>query len=96
MPRSDRLGVAEALHQILAARPWLAALERQVVATLSTKPLVLVWDTKDVMFPPAAMVPHWQRDFPDTVEHPLDQASHFFQEDAGPRIVQAITDRFPA
>jgi haloalkane dehalogenase len=90
-----RPAVAEAPHQILAARPWLTALEQQVLATLTTKPLLLTWGTKDPMFPHAAMVPRWVRDFPDTVEHPLDEASHFFQEDAGPQIVEAIGDRFP-
>ncbi|MCH9729899.1 MAG: haloalkane dehalogenase [Actinomycetia bacterium] len=89
-----RKGVAELPKQILAARPLLERLARDVPATLGDKPALFVWGMKDFAFKAAQILPRMQATFPDNVVVELPGASHFIQEDAPDQIAAAIIDRF--
>lgn len=89
-----RRGVAEMPKQILAARPLLARLAREVPAKLGAKPALLVWGMKDFAFRPGPMIPRMRETFPDHVLVELPGAKHFIQEDAPDQIAGAIAERF--
>ena len=89
-----RLGVAEMPKQILAARPLLARLAREVPAKLGAKPALLVWGMKDFAFRPGPMIPRMRTTFPDHILVELPNAKHFIQEDAPDQIAAAIIERF--
>jgi haloalkane dehalogenase len=80
--------------QILAARPLLERLARDVPAQLGAKPALLVWGMKDVAFRPKAFLPKMRATFPDHVLVELPSAKHYIQEDAPDQIAEAITQRF--
>ncbi|MDI3315785.1 MAG: haloalkane dehalogenase [Mycobacterium sp.] len=90
----ERLGVARMPKEILAARPLLERLAREVLAALGDKPALLVWGMKDPAFRPAAMIPRIRAAFPDHVLVELADAKHFIQEDAPEAIAGAIARRF--
>lgn len=89
-----RIGVAELPKQILAARPLLQRLARDVPATLAAKPALFVWGMKDFAFRPAQTIPRMRATFPDHQLVELPEANHFIQEDAPDQITAAIIDRF--
>jgi haloalkane dehalogenase len=89
-----RAGVARFPKEILAARPLLDRLARDVPAKLGSKPALLVWGMKDFAFRPGPNVPRMRAAFPDHVLVELPDARHFIQEDAPGRITEAIIDRF--
>jgi haloalkane dehalogenase len=89
-----RRGVAEMPRQILAARPLLEQLARDVPARLASKPALFVWGMKDFAFKPKRMLPRMQATFPDHVLVELPNAKHYIQEDAPDEIADAITTRF--
>jgi haloalkane dehalogenase len=89
-----RKGVAEMPRQILAARPLLQRLARDVPARLGTKPALLVWGMKDFAFRPRRLLPRMQATFPGNVTIELPHAKHYIQEDAPEEIAQAIIKRF--
>jgi haloalkane dehalogenase len=90
----DRAGVARMPREILAARPLLGRLAREVPAKLGAKPALLVWGMKDFAFRPGPTIPRMRAAFPDHVLVELPNAKHFIQEDAPDQIAQAITERF--
>ncbi|WP_072689856.1 haloalkane dehalogenase [Rhodococcus marinonascens] len=92
--RDARRGVAEMPKQLLAARPMLERLSRDVPTLLGTKPALIVWGMKDFAFKPKHMIPRVQAAFPDHVLVELPDAKHFSQEDAPDRIADAIVQRF--
>jgi haloalkane dehalogenase len=89
-----RRGVAEMPKQILAARPMLERLSREVPARLGTKPALLVWGMKDLAFRPKPILPRMRSTFPDHVVVELPAAKHYIQEDAPDEIAEAIVKRF--
>ncbi|HUH72275.1 MAG TPA: haloalkane dehalogenase [Mycobacterium sp.] len=89
-----RKGVAEMPKQLLAARPLLARLAREVPAKLGGKPALLVWGMKDFAFRPGPTIPRIRATFPDHVLVELPRAKHFIQEDAPDEIAEAIIERF--
>lgn len=91
---ADRVGVARMPKEILAARPLLERLAREVPAKLGSKPALVVWGMKDPGFRPGSMIPRMRSAFPDHVVVELAGAKHFIQEDAPDRIAAAIIDRF--
>jgi haloalkane dehalogenase len=91
-----RAGVARMPKEILAARPLLERLSREVPARLGAKPALLVWGMKDFAFKPDRTLPRMRETFQDHVLVELPDANHFIQEDAPERIVDAIRDRFGA
>lgn len=91
---ADRAGVARMPKEILAARPLLERLAREVPAKLGSKPALVVWGMKDLAFRPGPMIPRMRRVFPDHVVVELPGANHFIQEDAPVPIATAIVERF--
>jgi haloalkane dehalogenase len=89
-----RKGVAEMPKQLLAARPLLERLGREVPAKLGAKPALFVWGMKDFAFGPGPTIPRMRATFPDHVLVELPTAKHFIQEDAPDQIAAAIIDRF--
>lgn len=89
-----RVGVARMPKELLAARPLLERLARDVPAALGSKSALFVWGMKDFAFRPGRMIPRLRETFPDHVVVELPNANHFIQEDAPGRIAEAIIDRF--
>jgi haloalkane dehalogenase len=89
-----RKGVAEMPGQILAARPLLERLARDVPATLGAKPALLVWGMKDFAFRHRTLLPRMQGIFSANVTVELPHARHYIQEDGPEEIAQAITEHF--
>jgi haloalkane dehalogenase len=89
-----RKGVAQMPREILAARPLLERLGREVPAELSAKPALLIWGMKDFAFRPGPSLPRVRAAFPDHVLVELATAKHFIQEDAPQTIAAAIIERF--
>lgn len=52
-------------------------------------PVLLVWGMQDPVLPPAVLR-MWQELYPHATTHELEEASHFLQEDAPDRVIQAI------
>jgi haloalkane dehalogenase len=89
-----RAGVARMPKEILAARPLLDRLAREVPDKLGGKPALLVWGMKDVAFRPGPNIPRMRTAFPDHVLVELPDAKHYIQEDAPELISEAIIARF--
>jgi haloalkane dehalogenase len=89
-----RAGVARFPKEILAARPLLERLSRDVPAKLGSKSTLLVWGMKDFAFRSGPNIPRMRATFPDHVLVELPDAKHYIQEDAPDRISEAIIDRF--
>jgi haloalkane dehalogenase len=89
-----RAGVARFPKEILAARPLLERLARDVPAKLGSKPTLLVWGMKDIAFRPGPNIPRMRSTFADHILVELPDAKHYIQEDAPDRISEAIIDRF--
>jgi len=75
-------------HEILASRPFLAAIEREL-PKLSQRPALLVWPTRDIAFRDPERR-RWEEIFPDHTTVTLTGAGHYIQEDAGEEIIDAI------
>lgn len=89
-----RKGIAEMPKQILAARPLLQRLARDVPAMLGSKPALLVWGMKDFAFRPSPFLPRMKATFLNNLTVELPHAKHYIQEDAPEEIAQAIGQRF--
>jgi haloalkane dehalogenase len=87
-PRSRR-PTAVFPREILASRPFLAAVEEGLSA-LRGRPALIVWPTKDVAFG-ARERRRWEGLFPDHRTVLLEGAGHYIQEDAADEIVRAIS-----
>ena len=77
-------------REILGSRPFLAQVERGLVA-LRDRPALLVWPTCDVAFRERERR-RWEAAFPDHRTVLLHGAGHYIQEDAPDAIVAAIRD----
>jgi haloalkane dehalogenase len=89
-----RVGVARMPKEILAARPLLERLHREVPDKLGAKPALFVWGMKDFAFKPGPNLPRMKAAFSDHVLVELPSAKHYIQEDAPDRIAEAIVERF--
>jgi haloalkane dehalogenase len=89
-----RAGVARMPKEILAARPLLEKLARDVPDKLGAKPTLLVWGMKDFAFKPGPNIPRMRTTFSDHVLVELPDAKHYIQEDAPDKISGAIVERF--
>jgi haloalkane dehalogenase len=81
-------------HPILAARPFLADVERRL-PVLRDRPALLVWPTADVAFRTPERR-RWEDVFPRHRTVLLQGAGHYIQEDAPAEIVAAIREWAPA
>jgi haloalkane dehalogenase len=75
-------------REILRSRPFLAEIERGLVS-LSDRPALLVWPTKDIAFREPERK-RWEQLFPNHRTVILEGAGHYIQEDAPEEIVRAI------
>jgi haloalkane dehalogenase len=89
-----RAGIARMPKEILAARPLLERLAREVPDKLGAKPALLVCGMKDFAFRPGPNLPRMRATFGDHVLVELPHAKHYIQEDAPEQITDAIRDRF--
>jgi haloalkane dehalogenase len=85
---ASRVPTAVFPRQILAARPFLAEVERGLAA-LRDRPALLVWPTRDVAFRERERK-RWEELFPEHRTVLLEGAGHYIQEDAPEEIVAAI------
>jgi len=94
VPTPDsRKGIAVFPKEIRAAKPWMAELEQRVKATLSNKPMVLVWGMKDPAFR-SNFLERWEAAFPQAKVIRLEMAGHYIQEDAPEQIVDGIAGAY--
>jgi haloalkane dehalogenase len=75
-------------REILAARPFLAEVERGLPALRDRRALI-VWPTKDVAFGERERL-RWEGVFPEHRTVILEGAGHYIQEDAPEEIIAAI------
>lgn len=75
-------------REILASRPFLAAVEREL-PKLGRRPALIVWPTKDIAFRDPERR-RWEEIFPDHTTATLTGAGHYIQEDAAEEIIDAI------
>jgi haloalkane dehalogenase len=75
-------------REILASRPFLAEIERDL-PKLSDRPALIVWPTKDVAFREPERK-RWEELFPNHRTVILEGVGHYIQEDAADEIVEAI------
>jgi haloalkane dehalogenase len=75
-------------REILASRPFLGAIERDL-PRLRDRPALLVWPTKDIAFREPERQ-RWEDVFPNHQTVMLEGAGHYIQEDAADEIVTAI------
>ena len=85
---ASRRPVAVFPHEILAARPFLAEVERGLAA-LRDRPALIVWPTKDVAFREPERR-RWEALFGDHRTVLIEGAGHYVQEDAPEEIVAAV------
>jgi haloalkane dehalogenase len=88
-----RVGTAAFPREILAARTFLAELERLVPERLGEKPTLITWGMKDWGFREAERE-RMRSAFRNHTFIALANASHFIQEDAPGQIAEAITQHF--
>ncbi len=75
--------------QIRKARSWLAEIEAKL-PMLSDVPTHILWGTKDSGAFPLEEMEKWQRYLTMNETEPLDDASHYVQEDRPDRVVASI------
>ena len=80
-------------RELLAARPFLAEVERGLPA-LADRPALILWPTRDVAFRGRERR-RWEQLFPDHRTVTLQGAGHYVQEDAPDEIVAAVRDWMP-
>ena len=77
-------------REILRSRPFLAETER-ALPTLSDRPALLVWPTRDIAFTERELR-RWEQMFPNHRTVILEGAGHYIQEDAPEEIIEAIRE----
>lgn len=85
-----RAGVAEFARQLVGAEGWLRQLRRDVVESLTEKPLLLTWGVDDPAFRPSLM-DRFRAEFRNVRTVPLD-ARHFIQEDSPAEMAAALEE----
>ena len=77
-------------REILGSRPFLAEIERGL-PSLSGRPALIVWPTKDVAFREPERS-RWEQIFPSHTTVLIEGAGHYVPEDAPEEIVAAVRD----
>ena len=90
---SMRAAQPVAPREILGSGDWLAELETQVRANLSTTPTLLIWGMKDRAFGPKYLE-RMKDIFADRVVVELPNAKHYIQEDEPDQVITSIIRRF--
>jgi len=91
-----RVGVAELPRQINAATPFLAELAEAVPTRLGAKPALITFPMRDQAFRPTEVLPRLPAAFADVTVIELDDAGHYFVEDAPREVAAAVAERFGA
>jgi haloalkane dehalogenase len=91
---ADRRGVAVFPREIIAARPLLERLWREVPERLGSKPVVVVWPMRDLAFRPRPMLPRFREAFRDMTLVEVARAKHYIAEDAPAELARAVIERF--
>ena len=90
---ASRVPVQVFPREILAARPLLEGLERQL-PVLTDRPALLLWATADPAFRAGVRL-KWQRQLTNAHTVLLEGAGHYFQDDVPDDVVAAIREWFP-
>ena len=90
----SRVGVAELPRQIVAATPFLAVLSEAVPRELGAKPALITFPMRDGAFRPGEVLPRLRGAFTDVTVVELENAGHFFVEDAPGEVADAVAARF--
>ncbi len=91
-----RLGVAELPRQIVSATPFLVELAESVPRQLGAKRALITFPMRDLAFRPDEVLPRLRSSFSDAVVVELDDAGHYFVEDAPDEVAAAVAARFPS
>ncbi len=89
-----RIGVAELPRQIVTATPFLAELAEKVPRELGAKRALITFPMRDSAFRPDEVLPRLRTSFSDAVVVELEDAGHYFVEDAPDEVAAAVADRF--
>jgi len=70
----------------------------EIVKTLSSEQVLIVWPMKDPGFRPYMIDEYWLKDFPGAMVHRIEASGHYIQEDAHeiviPEILRFLEKRF--
>ena len=91
-----RIGVAELPRQIVRATPFLADLAESVPRELGGKRALITFPMRDTAFRPGDVLPRLRGSFLDVVVVELENAGHYFVEDAPDEVAAAVVERFAA
>jgi haloalkane dehalogenase len=89
-----RIGVAELPRQIVRATPFLAGLAESVPRELGAKPALITFPMRDTAFRAKDVLPRLRSAFRDVTVVQLENAGHYFVEDAPHEVAAAVVDRF--
>lgn len=89
-----RVGVAELPRQIVKATPFLAELAEAVPRELGRKPALITFPMRDAAFRPQDVLGRMRSSFSDAAVVELEDAGHYFVEDAPDEVAAAVADRF--
>lgn len=91
-----RIGVAELPRQIVRATPFLAELAESVPEKLGAKRTLITFPMRDSAFRPDDILPRLRSAFSDATVVELEDAGHYFVEDAPNEVAAAVVERFPS
>ncbi|NDJ60499.1 MAG: alpha/beta hydrolase, partial [Chloroflexi bacterium] len=94
---ASRMGTYVFPREINNATAWLMSIQAKL-NTLADVPVELVMGMKDVLLASETFISRWQQIFPNAALDRVEDAGHFFQEDAPDRVaaaVQRIVERLP-
>ncbi len=91
-----RVGVAELPRQIVRATPFLADLAESVPRRLGAKRALITFPMRDSAFRPDDVLPRLRSSFSDATLVELEDAGHYFVEDAPDEVAAAVAARFPS
>jgi haloalkane dehalogenase len=90
-----RVGVAALPREIVRAAPLLARLAESVPRELGAKRVLITFPMRDRAFRPRDVLPRMRAAFSDATVVELENAGHYFVEDAAEEVADAISARFP-
>ena len=86
--------MAELPRQIVAATPFLADLAESVPRLLGAKRALITFPMRDAAFRPNEVLPRLRTSFSDANVVELEDAGHYFVEDAPDEVAAAVAARF--
>lgn len=89
-----RVGIAELPRQIVRATPFLADLAESVPRELGGTQALITFPMRDTAFRPRDVLPRLRSSFSEVTVVELEDAGHYFVEDAPNEVAAAVADRF--